>query len=170
MACGISVPWAGIKAMSPTLQGGVFTAGPPGKSLPAPIASSPRETFSSFIWLFFYVLLFLLVIYCCLIFLFYTLLKTSHYGKMKILFFSFVLHYIHTHHLASQYSYSIILSRLIFCIKSFAAKLLQSCLTLCNPIDGSVTRLLHPWFFPGKSTGVGCHCLLRLRVLWIFKL
>ena len=84
-----------------------------------------------------------------------------------------------------------------------AAKSLQSCLTLCNPIDGSSipgilqartlewvaiffsnagkwkvkgsrsvvsnssqphglqpTRLLHPWDFPGKSTGVGCHCLL----------
>ena len=24
------------------------------------------------------------------------------------------------------------------------------------------TRLLHPWDFPGKSTGVGCHCLLRI--------
>ena len=22
------------------------------------------------------------------------------------------------------------------------------------------TRLLHPWDFPGKNTGVGCHCLL----------
>ena len=22
-------------------------------------------------------------------------------------------------------------------------------------------RLLHPWDFPGKSTGVGCHCLLQ---------
>ena len=22
-------------------------------------------------------------------------------------------------------------------------------------------RLLHPWDFPGKSTGVACHCLLR---------
>ena len=88
-----------------------------------------------------------------------------------------------------------------------AAKLLQSCPTLCNPIDGSppgspvpgilqartlewvaisffnawkwkwscsvvsdswrhhglqLTRLLHPWDFPGKSTGVGCHCLLPL--------
>ena len=28
------------------------------------------------------------------------------------------------------------------------------------------TRLLHPWDFPGKSTGVGCHCLLWLRALW----
>jgi len=24
------------------------------------------------------------------------------------------------------------------------------------------TRLLRPWSCPGKSTGVGCHCLLRL--------
>ena len=24
------------------------------------------------------------------------------------------------------------------------------------------TRLLHPWDFPGKSTGMGCHCLLQL--------
>ena len=88
-----------------------------------------------------------------------------------------------------------------------AAKLLQSCLTLCDPIDGSPpgssipgilqarilewvaisfsnawkwshsvvsnslrphglqpTRLLRPWDFPGKSTGVGCHCLLRYLV------
>ena len=89
-----------------------------------------------------------------------------------------------------------------------AAKSLQSCRTLCDPIDSShqappslgfsrqehwsglpfpspmqesekwkwsrsvmsdssrfhglePTRLLHPWDFPGKSTGVGCHCLLR---------
>ena len=25
------------------------------------------------------------------------------------------------------------------------------------------TRLLRPWDFPGKSTGVGCHCLLRIH-------
>ena len=24
------------------------------------------------------------------------------------------------------------------------------------------TRVLHPWDFPGKSTGVGCHCLLQI--------
>ena len=84
-----------------------------------------------------------------------------------------------------------------------AAKSLQLCLTLCNPIDSSPpgspvpgilqartlewgaiafsdswkwscsvvsdsqrphglqpTRLLHPWDSPGKSAGVGCHCLL----------
>ena len=90
-----------------------------------------------------------------------------------------------------------------------AVKSLQSCPTLCDPIDGSPpgspvpgilqegilewvplpspmhesekwkwsrsvmsessrphgpqpTRLLRPWDFPGKSTGVGCHCLLQL--------
>ena len=26
------------------------------------------------------------------------------------------------------------------------------------------TRLLSPWDFPGNSTGVGCHCLLRICV------
>ena len=27
------------------------------------------------------------------------------------------------------------------------------------------TRLLHPWDFPGKSTGVGCHCLCHNTLL-----
>ena len=31
------------------------------------------------------------------------------------------------------------------------------------------TRLLSPWDFPGKSTGVGCHCLLQYIVLLILK-
>jgi len=26
------------------------------------------------------------------------------------------------------------------------------------------TSLLHPWEFPGKSPGVGCHCLLRVGI------
>ena len=95
-----------------------------------------------------------------------------------------------------------------FCIQLIAAKLLQLCPTLCDPIDGSPldspvpgilqartlewvaisffspwkwshsvvsnssrphgmqpTRLLRPWDFPGKSTGVGCHCLLRIYAL-----
>ena len=94
----------------------------------------------------------------------------------------------------------------LFPAAAAAAKSLQSCPTLCNPIDGSPpgstvpgilqartlewvafpspmhesekwkwscsvfnslrphglqpTRLLHQWDFPGKSIGVGCHCLL----------
>ena len=59
-----------------------------------------------------------------------------------------------------------------------AAKSLQSCPTLCDPMDCSLpgfsihgilqrphglqpTRLLHPWDSPGKNTGVGCHFLLQ---------
>ena len=28
------------------------------------------------------------------------------------------------------------------------------------------TRLFHAWDFPGKTTGVGCHCLLQVYSLW----
>ena len=31
------------------------------------------------------------------------------------------------------------------------------------------SRLLRPWDFPGKSTGVGCHCLLRAIRMAIIK-
>jgi len=41
-----------------------------------------------------------------------------------------------------------------------AAKSLQSCPTLCNPIDGSPPGS-RPWDSPGKNTGVGCHFLLQ---------
>ena len=43
-----------------------------------------------------------------------------------------------------------------------------SCLVVSDfsrPHGLQPTRLLHPWDFPGKSTGVGCHCLLRLYML-----
>ena len=42
------------------------------------------------------------------------------------------------------------------------AKSLQSCLTLCDPTDGS-HQAPHPWDSPGKNTGVGCHFLLQCR-------
>ena len=41
-----------------------------------------------------------------------------------------------------------------------AAKSLQSCPTLCDPIDNSPPGS-HPWDSPGKNTGVGCHFLLQ---------
>ena len=42
-----------------------------------------------------------------------------------------------------------------------AAESLQSCPTLCNPIDGSSPGSPCPWDSPGKNTGVGCHFLLQ---------
>ena len=32
------------------------------------------------------------------------------------------------------------------------------------------TRLLHPWDFPGKSTGVGCHCLIHVFTCYVFTI
>ena len=37
-----------------------------------------------------------------------------------------------------------------------------SCVRLSRPHGLQPTRQLRPWDFPGKSTGVGCHCLLRI--------
>ena len=42
-----------------------------------------------------------------------------------------------------------------------AAKSLQLCPTLCDPIDGSPPGSPRPWDSPGKNTGVGCHFLLQ---------
>ena len=42
-----------------------------------------------------------------------------------------------------------------------AAKSLQSCPTLCDPMDGSPPGSPRPWDSPGKNTGVGCHFLLQ---------
>ena len=47
------------------------------------------------------------------------------------------------------------------------ANSLQSCRTLCDPMDSvrphrrQPTRLSRPWGSPGKNTGVGCHFLLQ---------
>ena len=48
-----------------------------------------------------------------------------------------------------------------FCLPAAAAaaKSLQSCPTLCDPIDGSPPG--SPWDSPGKNTGVGCHFLFQ---------
>ena len=43
-------------------------------------------------------------------------------------------------------------------INAAAARSLQSCPTLCDSIDGSPPGST----VPGKNTGVGCHCLLRV--------
>ena len=38
-----------------------------------------------------------------------------------------------------------------------------------RPHELQPTRLLHPWDFPGKNTGVGCHCLLRVGCIDIYN-
>ena len=43
-----------------------------------------------------------------------------------------------------------------------AAKSLQSCATLCDPIDGSPPGSPVPGILPGKNTGAGCHFLLPM--------
>ena len=40
------------------------------------------------------------------------------------------------------------------------AKSLDSCLTL-QPYGLQPTKLLFPWYSPGKNTGVGCYTLLQ---------
>ena len=53
---------------------------------------------------------------------------------------------------------------------SAAAKSLQSCPTLCDPVDGrQPIRLHHPWDFPGNNTGVGCHFLLQYMKVRLFS-
>ena len=46
-------------------------------------------------------------------------------------------------------------------IYAAAAKSHQSCLTLCDPVDGSPTGSSVPRILPGKNTGMGCHLLLQ---------
>ena len=50
-----------------------------------------------------------------------------------------------------------------------AAKSLQSCPTLCDPIRRQPTRLPRPWDSPGKNTGVGCHFFLQQMLVWIYE-
>ena len=44
-----------------------------------------------------------------------------------------------------------------------AAKSLQSCPTVCDPIDGSPpgSRIPGPWDSPSKNTGMSCHFFLQ---------
>ena len=42
-----------------------------------------------------------------------------------------------------------------------AAKSLQLCPTLCDPINGSPPGSPHPWDSLGRNTGGGCHFLLQ---------
>ena len=46
----------------------------------------------------------------------------------------------------------------------------QSCPTLSDPMDSSLPGSSVQWDFPGKSTGVGCHCLLHYQQLYANKM
>ena len=41
----------------------------------------------------------------------------------------------------------------------YVCSVAELCLTLCNPMEPA--KLLCPWDFSGKKTGVGCHFLLQ---------
>ena len=57
--------------------------------------------------------------------------------------------------------FSLLIKREIKLIRyAAAAELLQSCPTLCDPIDSRAPGS-RPWDSPGKNTGVGCHFLLQ---------
>ena len=61
------------------------------------------------------------------------------------------------------YVYACVYIHMYMCLSVYmyvAAKLLQSCPTLHDPIE-QPTRLPCPWDSPGKDTGVGCHFLLQ---------
>ena len=49
-------------------------------------------------------------------------------------------------------SESIKYPNLLYVAAAATAKSLQSCPTLCDPIDNSPTRLPRPWDSPGKNT------------------
>ena len=70
--------------------------------------------------------------------------------------------HFHKHLSASKPLYLLFsMPEILFSAAASAAKSLQSCPTLCNPIDGSPPGSPRPWDSPGKNTGVGCHFLLQ---------
>ena len=46
----------------------------------------------------------------------------------------------------------------------FESEVAKSCPTLCDPMDCSLPGSSVHGIFPGKSTGVGCHCLLQKQL------
>ena len=54
----------------------------------------------------------------------------------------------------------LVLQQYFHAIFAAAAKPIQSCLTLCDPTDGSPPGP-RPWDSADKNTGVGCHFLLQ---------
>ena len=55
----------------------------------------------------------------------------------------------------------------VYCAAAAAAKSLQSCPTLCDPIDSSVPASPIPGILQAR---VGCHCLLRQYIVFVINL
>ena len=68
-------------------------------------------------------------------------------------------HAIQPSHLLSSFSSSVPSS--FFCSVQFSCSVVSESL---RPHERQPTRILCPWDFPGKSTEVGCHCLLRVGI------
>ena len=49
-----------------------------------------------------------------------------------------------------------------------ACPVAKSCLTLCDPMNCSLPGSSAQWDVPAKNTGVGCHFLLHLLVVYTF--
>ena len=62
---------------------------------------------------------------------------------------------------ASQLLLFILVAAAAAAAAAATAKSLESCPTLCDPMDGSPPGSPGPWESPGKNTGVGCHFLLQ---------
>ena len=80
-----------------------------------------------------------------------------HEGRKK--FNLLLMVYSQTQFPFKTHSHSLVFS--MTAVAAAAAKSLQSCSTLCNPIDSSLPGSPCPWDSPGKNTGVGCHFLLQ---------
>ena len=75
---------------------------------------------------------------------------------------------MHSHiYFLNVYTYTY--EQYIIYLYAAAAKSLQLCPTLCDPIDGNPLRLPKPWDSPGKNTGVGCHFLLQYIYIKVYK-
>ena len=75
------------------------------------------------------------------------------------------LHLPHSRKVSSSKYLGFTNNKIIYSVTAAAAaaaavKALQSCLTLCDPIDGSPPGS-RPWDSSGKNIGVGCHFLLQ---------
>ena len=64
-------------------------------------------------------------------------------------------------HLRPLHNCILVLCHLMSLQDQGSSEVSQLCPTLCDPMDCKPARLLHPWTFLGKDTGMRCHFLLQ---------